>query len=563
MKTTTILLLFISLTLAACQAIPDTPTPPASPPALVTESPSPAPSPSPSPVPSPTSAPEPSSTPTPAQTATPVTASPPPAPVKGGTVILGLVGRPQTLNPIVEHNAALRELRPLLFDTLLRVDPETAELKPGLAQSWEFSPDGKQVIFQLPANLKWSNGTSFTAADVAESLQATQHPALRSFSEISAPDDQTLALTFTSIDCGAVTHVAQLPLLPASQILEPIPMGSGPFMVIDRSENQRRLTLGQNPSYHGTSPFLDGLSVRFIGEDSLDLAVSEGQFDAIGALPAGLTWSNSGSFTDIVYSAPQMIYISINYAPRNELPLSPQIRQALPLALDRQAILTEVWAGDGQLLPASLLPGHWAANNALSPPPFDPDLARELLAEAGLSDSDGDGWLDQNGERLELGIRLNGKNALHQQLGWLAGSYYRDLGLYARAESVPPDSLIDDLFTHDFTLAIFSWLVLPDPDQRVYWHSTENIEGEGLNLTSYNNSQLDELLNEGVAVSGCRTEARTNSYSQVQDILSQDRPVDFLLAPNRHVLISSRLQGLAPGPFSPFTWNITEWGFQE
>jgi peptide/nickel transport system substrate-binding protein len=307
---------------------------------------------------------------------------------------------------------------------------------------------------------------------------------------------------------------------------------------------------------------LDGLTVRFIRQAEVELALSEGQFDALGALPAIVSVSNLGSFTDVAYPAPQVIYIAINFDPRNEAPLPSKVREALLLALDREAILSEVLAGDGQLMAASLLPSHWAAHKALSPPAYDPAAARSLLAQANLVDSDGDGWLDQNGERVEIFIRLNGSNKLHQRIGWLASSYYRDLGLFSRSDSAPPDSLIDDLFTHDFNLAIFSWLILPDPDQRLYWHSAENTEGEGLNFGSYNNPQLDNLLDSGLAIPGCQPEARSDIYAQIQDILSQERPTDFLIAPNRHVFVGQRLQGLQPGPFAPFTWNVTAWHLQ-
>jgi peptide/nickel transport system substrate-binding protein len=185
------------------------------------------------------------------------------------------------------------------------------------------------------------------------------------------------------------------------------------------------------------------------------------------------------------------------------------------------------------------------------------------LARAGLRDTTGDGWLDQGGKRLELGIRLNGQNELYQNLGWLLSSYYRDLDLFAHAESVPVDSVIDDLFTHDFNLAIFSWPLLPAPDQRLYWHSTENSEGMGLNFTSYHNPELDRLLEEAVAIPGCPVDERATIYGDIQQILAEERPVDFLVTPNRHVLVADRLHGVEPGPFAPLTWNITGWRLQE
>ena len=485
-------------------------------------------------------------------------------PQNGGTAILGLIGQPDSLNPIIENNPSLRELSPLLFDTLLQVDPQTAELRPGLAQKWTYSADGQQVSFTLPTGLLWSNGRPLTAADVVASLQATEHPALLAFSDISAPTPSTLTLTFVKPDCAAVTQLALLPLLPAAEITATVPTGSGPFIVDNWSENKRTLKLTRNPHYRGPAPLLDGLTIRFLSEDELMVAISEGQFDAVGPIEE---WSmvnnqsliiNNSQFTIYNYPAPKMIYLAVNHAPVQADPLPPEVRQALTLALDRKAILQTALSGDGQLLAGSLLPGHWAATG-LPLPEYNPARARQLLAQAGLKDTDGDGWLDYNGRRLELGIRLNDENALHQALGWLVSSYYRDLGLFARAEGVPFDSVVDDLFHHDFTLALFSWPLLPDPDQRLFWQSNENQGGQGLNFISYNNPRLDDLLDQGAAVPGCDVPARAKIYSQAQQILAEERPVDFLLAPNQHILVSQRLHGLQPGPFAPLTWNSSEW----
>lgn len=447
----------------------------------------------------------------------------------------------------------------MLFDTLLHVDPTTAQLQPGLAESWEYSRDGKQVTFHFPAKLAWSDGRPLTAAAIAASLKATEHPALLAFSEITAPNPETLQLTFAAIDCAAVTTLAQLPLLPAAEVLDAMPTGSGPFKIAAWSENKRTLTLERNPNYRGPAPLLDGLTVRFIQDGEAAIALSEGQFDAVGPIESKIAPPQPQIFTDLAYPAPQMTYLAINFAPKNVDPVEPQVRQALLLALDREAILAEALNGEGQLLAGPLLPGHWASNAGLAWPAYDPDAARTLLTRAGLKDEDGDGWLDQDGRRLELSIRVNGENPLHQGLGWLAASYYRDLGLFARSDSIAFTGLVDDLFTHDFSLAIFSWPLLPDPDQRLFWRSNENEVGRGLNFISYDNPALDRLLDRAVAVPGCAAPDRARIYANIQKTLAAERPVDFLLAPNRHILVGDRLQGVNPGPFVPFTWNAVEW----
>jgi peptide/nickel transport system substrate-binding protein len=472
---------------------------------------------------------------------------------------LGLVGQPASLNPITDNNPALAEITPLLFESLLQVNPDTAQLQPGLARRWEYSNNGKQVTFYLPSNLKWSNGAPLTAAGLANSLKATAHPALLAFSRINAPNAQTLRLTFAKIDCAALTTLATLPLLPADQVAEPMPTGSGPFSIVDWSENKRTLTLSRNPHYRGPAPWLDSLTIRFIQPDQITLVLSESKFDLVGPLESSTINLQPANQQILSYPAPHLIHLAINYSPRNNLPLPPKVQQALRLAIDREAILNEALGGQGQLLAGSLLPGHWAANAALTWPAHNPERASKLLAQAGLRDSDGDGWLDQAGQRLELSIRANGENPLYQNLGWLISSYYRDLGLFARAEGVSFDNLLDDLFTQDFTLALFSWPLQADPDQRQFWQSNQADEGIGLNFSSYKNSKLDNLLDQAVATPGCSLPARAKIYAEIQQILADERPADFLLVPNRHLLVTPRLSGLKPGPFVPFTWNVAEW----
>jgi oligopeptide transport system substrate-binding protein len=97
----------------------------------------------------------------------------------------------------------------------------------------------------------------------------------------------------------------------------------------------------------------------------------------------------------------------------------------------------------------------------------------------------------------------------------------------------------------------------------MYWQSTENTEGLGLNFTSYHNPEVDRLLDEAVAIPGCDTGERAEIYGDAQRILAEERPVDFLLAPNRRLLVADRLQGVQPGPFAPFTWNVTDWSIAQ
>jgi peptide/nickel transport system substrate-binding protein len=186
---------------------------------------------------------------------------------------------------------------------LLRVDPHSARLQPGLAESWEYAANGRQVVFHLLPDLAWSDGTPLTAAAIADSLRASRHPALDAFSKLEAPDNRSLKLTFAEIDCAAVTNLALLPLLPSSEITATIPTGSGPFIVTEWPADRRRLSLARNPYYHGPGPALENIIIRFLRADEVAIALSEGQFDLLGPLATEPESSARPDYEDITYPA--------------------------------------------------------------------------------------------------------------------------------------------------------------------------------------------------------------------------------------------------------------------
>jgi peptide/nickel transport system substrate-binding protein len=227
-----------------------------------------------------------------------------------------------------------------------------------------------------------------------------------------------------------------------------------------------------------------------------------------------------------------------------------RVRQALSMAVDREGLVDGSLGGAAELVAGSLPASHWAADSALEPPAYDPDGARQLLAEAGWSDSDGDGWLDRDGERLRLPVRTNGGNQLREDIATLVAAYYRAIGVDAPVELVPWGAVVDDLFTHDFEAIVFSWPLSPEPDQSRWWLSTEDEIGRGYNFASFADETVDGLLSEGLTVPGCEPGRRADLYQQVQGVLAQEKPYDFLFIPYATLLARPNLHGLEAGPFA-------------
>jgi len=489
---------------------------------------------------------------------------------------VGGLSRSDTLNPLLAGSEASRALIPLLFDSLLAYDPDSGRLTPHLAEDWTVAPDGRVVTFTLRTSPRWHDGQPVVADDVVFSIQAARDPALDStygpqlehVAEVSAPDDRTVVVSLDTAHCPSLAVLGELPIVPqhastgagldgTSFVSDPL--GSGPFVFVDwRPEGE--VHLARNDDYWGDVPYLDALSYRpFESVLELQRALESAEID-VALMPRGYLADRddpSAALSVYRYPAPEFLFVAFN----NDHPIlsDERVRLALSMAIDREQLLEQALGGSGDLLASSLPATHWAADPALGPPSYDPDGARQLLAEAGWSDTDGDGWLDQDGQRLRLPVRTNGGNRLREDVAALVAGYYRAIGVDAAAELVVWGSVVDDLFTHDFDTIVFSWPLRAEPDQSQLWLSTENEIGSGYNFVSFGDETVDRLLEEALASPGCDFGRRAELYQGIQEILSEERPYDFLLIPHATLLARSDLRGIVAGPYANPLESAAAW----
>jgi len=491
-------------------------------------------------------------------------------------VTIGGLGRPDTLHPLLAESEAARAVLPLLFDSLLAYDPNSGQLMPRLAESWKVAGDSRAITFTLRSDARWHDGQPVVADDVVFTIETARDPTLDSFYgpqlepvvEVKALNDKTVAIRLAEADCPSLAVLGELPILPRHVLARPgldpsafgsAPLGSGPFNFVDW-ESDGDLHLAANDDYWGGAPYLAAWSYRpFDTTAELQQALEREQIDAALLPPGSLlnTGDLSASLSVYRYPAPEFLFVAFN----NDHPIlaDARVRRALSMAIDREGLLGEALGGAGELIPGSLPAAHWAADPALQPPAYDPGGARRLLAEAGWADSDGDGWLDRDGERLRVPVRTNGGNRLREDVASLVAGYYRAIGVDASAELVAWGAVVDDLFTHDFEAIVFSWPLPAEPDQSRWWLSTENQIGSGYNFVSFANTEVDRLLQEAAILPECEAGRRAELYQEIQRLLAQERPYDFLLVPYAALVMREGINGAQPGPFASPFWNAAEW----
>lgn len=445
-------------------------------------------------VPVPTVAPGTATPPAPTATATATaTAAPSPTPIPPAPTstppgvsfgAVGIIGQIDSLNPLLDLNPALAKISPLLYPSLNRVEPETARPQPFAAGLPTVSADNLTVTFTLKL-------TSIIPADVKTSIETAVWPELADVRTVAIADARTVRITFTEPNCTAVDALARLPILPAAQANAKNPGG----FAWDADAQTLKLPPG--------SP-----TVRFFADTAAaQSALDTGEIDAIEP-PA------------LIVPTPRLVF-----APFNNLqpPFdNPAVRRALSLAVDRESLTQNYFDGNIAL-------SAFPATGEISPLPFDPDAAQTALDAAGISDRDGDGWRELPGEsqpwKVSIEVDVN-REDLQPLAFWLA-EYYRQIGVQARANMVPFSSVVDDLLTHDFQMAVYDWPV-DDSAVRARWHS-ESIDAEfGENITGYRNPDVDVLIDSLDTVPHCDISTRAEIMRQINQLLADDRPADFL-----------------------------------
>jgi peptide/nickel transport system substrate-binding protein len=285
-----------------------------------------------------------------------------------------------------------------LFDNLTSRHPD-GKLYPGLATEWKLS-DQTTWTFKLRQGVKFHNGDPFTSADAKSSIERTYDPAaktmvataLATIDRVDAPDAMTLVIHTKKPD----------PLLPArlafyggqivpKKYLESVgpdtfnakPVGTGPVRFASWVKDDK-LVLEANPDYWSGKPDFDRMIVRSIPETSPRIAaLLKGEVDIITQLPPDqedkVAANPATRVAGALYAGLYVLAVNSKRPPLD----NPLVKQALSLAIDREAIVKELWRGRGIVPSQPIAKGDNHFDASLPPLAFDPKEARERLKKAG------------------------------------------------------------------------------------------------------------------------------------------------------------------------------------
>ena len=461
-----------------------------------------------------------------------------------GGRLVRLYSDPPTLDPHLTTDAGSGGIIVEVFGGLVTIDPDL-NIVPDLAESWEVSPDGRTYTFHLRRDARFHDGKPVTAADVRWSLERASDPATQapvaqqylgdivgvaarlegiaqSIAGVKAIDDHTLALT---IDAPKSYFLAKL-TYPTGFVLDrdnvenaagtwtDRPNGTGPFHLAEY-ELGEIIRLTRNEGYHLGPPYLDEVEFILSGGNRMIMYEND-EIHVTGVGLADLERVKDPASTlnlELHRSPPDfsVFYIGMNV---NEPPLDdPKVRQALNLAFDRQTIAATVYEGLVNPAKSIIPPGFPSYNPDLAGYEFDPERARQLLAESSYGDS-----LDSL-PLITLSIPSGFGAALPLHLEVLLQEW-ANMGVRVEIQQTEYATFIQDLHQKRFQMYEFGWIAdYPDPQNflDILFHSkSEN------NHINYSNPQVDALLEQARVEPDQAT--RFQLYNRIEEMILADAP---------------------------------------
>jgi peptide/nickel transport system substrate-binding protein len=442
-------------------------------------------------------------------------------PVYGGTLTIALAAEPSGLDPTTNPSAAIkRVVHYNLLESLLKVD-RNGGVVPALAKTYTVSKDGKEYAFTLHPGIRFHDGKPCTAEDVKYSFERLLDPKTaapyrmyyESIESIQVVDPLTVRFKMKKVDSNFLFNVARGDAVIVSRQgidkLKSAPIGTGPFKLAEWKRGDS-VTMVRNPDYYRKGiPYLDGVVFKFIPDPSAQLAaLRAGDVDVIAydlAPENAPALEKDPRFKVLRGNTTTDVIMAMNHSrkPFNDL----KVRQAITLAVDRRAVIQGAVAGYGTPIGSHMDPTNPYYVDLSGLYPYNPEKARQLLAEAGYPHG------------FEAVLKLPAPYAYARRSGEIIADQLSRVGIQLNLEVIQMGQWVDRVFKNaDYDLTIIGHA---EPfDIEIY--------GRPNYYFRYDNPKFREIMKK--AEGEMEVKARKKIYEQAQRMLADDFVNVYLFA---------------------------------
>lgn len=486
------------------------------------------------------------------------------APV-GGTLNRNLSGgESENYSPLNSQDGYSRDVYEYVMEGLLRINPETFQWEPELAEKYEVSKDNLTYTFYINKDAKWWDGKPVTAEDVKFTLDAVRDPKYKAFHKIpyfenldtvEVVDPLTVKIKMKKkyfMNLMVVGTEGFIPVLPKHVYEDPnkkfsgAPIfGSGPYKV-ESYNRGKNIQLVRNKDYwaNGKPGFAgfgkyERINFRFIKEENLQIEmVKKGQIDFMEPIrienyekkAVGEPFGTTVKKVQAENKRPKNYgFIGWN----NKLPIfsDKQTRQALSHLFNRQQLIEKfmygkVVEGKGPVyFKSPFMPADVKAI------PFNPEKAKQLLTKAGWADADKNGVLERkvNGETKEFRFSLLLPNRDVEKYFTMYKEDLKKAGVDMEIKLIEWSTFTKLLEEQKFDAIAMSWGGgSVEDDLKQIWHS-ESARPGGSNFISYSNKEVDKLIDQ--AREEMNEGKRKGLWQKAVRLIAEDAPYTYLFNP--------------------------------
>jgi peptide/nickel transport system substrate-binding protein len=473
---------------------------------------------------------------------------------KKDSVVMAMALEPPGLDPTNAAASAIAEVTLYnVYETLTKIH-EDGSVSPLLAESWQASPDLKTYTFKLRKNVKFHNGEPFNSAAVKFSFDRAAAPdstnkdksLFQSFEQVTAPDADTIVIALKYSEPNLPFLLGQA----SGSIVEPKsaptdvtqPVGTGPYTVGAWTKGSS-IVLNKWPDYRDAAAIkLSKVTIRFISDSAAQVAsLLSGDVDAFPRVAAGRSLAQFKSdprFTVLVGGTRAKTIVAINekHKPLDDV----RVRRAILAAIDRKAMIEGAGDGFGTPIGSFYTPGSLGYVDTTGINPYDPEKAKKLLAEAGVTTP------------LELSLKLPPPSYARQG-GEVLAAMLAKVGINAKIENVEWAQWLSQVFApngpHNYDLTIVSHV---EPFDLV--KLTESDFYLGYHSEAFNQLYKSIMTTPDEA-------ARAKLLGDAQRMLATDAVAGFLYQPQFITICNKRLKGvwkeipLFENDFSGWSWE--------
>ena len=453
-------------------------------------------------------------------------------PVPGGSVVYGMTQDLASLDPHVDTDAGTRDVVFNLYEGLVKPTSDGGFIA-AVASDYTISDDAKTYTFTLRDGITFHDGTPVTIEDVKYSIDryAEIQGESSAFSSlvdsVEVQDDKTLVVNLKE-SYSEFLPMMTIAIIPQSNE-EPVgnPIGTGPFKYVSYTPGQN-LELEKYDGYWQEGvPSLDSVEFKFIADvDTAFVELQAGTIDILKYLTAAQA-ETLGDDYNIVQGSMNLVhamYLNSAYEPLSKT----EVRQALCYAVDRDAINNFIFGGKSHLIGSHMIPAmsKYYEPEAETVYSYDPEKAKELLADAGYADG------------FDLEITVPSSYSQHVDSAQIIADELSQVGINVTLNQVEWSTWLQDVYkggNFQATVIGFDGTLAPSDWLKKY------VTDDAKNFMHYSNTEYDDVFN--TAYTTVDDDVKVENYKKAQMILAEDAAAVYIEDPANLVAVSKKFGG--------------------